>query len=47
MLELYKQGLVELEQATNFAELHITWLGTEATPTPSPVAVFPIEEYQG
>ena len=27
VLELYKQGLVELDQASTFGELRITWLG--------------------
>jgi segregation and condensation protein A len=30
ILELYKQGLVELEQATTFGELSIVWLGEES-----------------
>jgi segregation and condensation protein A len=42
LLELYKRGLVELEQATTFAELHVTWTGGEGD-TPE-VA---IDEYQG
>jgi segregation and condensation protein A len=34
LLELYKQGLVELEQATTFGELRVLWTGGlfEATP---------------
>ena len=31
VLELYKEGLVDLDQATNFGELRITWLGHDAT----------------
>ncbi len=31
VLELYKDGLVDLDQATNFGELRITWLGHEAS----------------
>ena len=27
LLELYKQGLVELEQATTFGELRVVWTG--------------------
>ncbi len=27
MLELYKQGLIEVEQFTNFADITITWIG--------------------
>ncbi len=30
VLELYKQGLVELDQATTFGELRITWSGGDA-----------------
>ncbi|MEA2703843.1 MAG: segregation and condensation protein [Actinomycetota bacterium] len=29
ILEMYKQGLIELEQATTFGELSIVWLGEE------------------
>ncbi len=32
VLELYKDGLVELDQASNFGELRITWLGHETAP---------------
>jgi segregation and condensation protein A len=46
VLELYKQGLVDLEQATSFGELHITWLGPEGTDA-VPVAVSPVEDYEG
>ncbi len=45
LLELYKQGAIELEQATNFAELEVTWLGL---PQADGVTVdFEVEEYQG
>ena len=30
VLELYKEGLVDLDQATNFGELRVTWLGHDA-----------------
>jgi segregation and condensation protein A len=40
LLELYKQGLVDLEQATSFADLQVWWLGHDARPTE-------VEEYQG
>jgi segregation and condensation protein A len=40
LLELYKQGFVDLEQATSFGELQVSWLG--ATPDE-----FDVEEYQG
>jgi segregation and condensation protein A len=46
VLELYKQELVELEQTSNFGALHITWLGA-AGDDAVPVAVFPMEEYEG
>jgi segregation and condensation protein A len=45
LLELYKQGAVDLVQAANFAELHVTWLGfpeSEGEPIN-----FEVEEYQG
>ena len=42
LLELYKQGLVDLEQATSFAELHVYWLGGSAGPV-----VVEVEDYQG
>jgi segregation and condensation protein A len=42
LLELYKQGLVDLDQATSFGELHVCWLGGGG----SPVAV-EVEDYQG
>ena len=29
VLELYKQGLVDLEQGATFGELHVIWLGAE------------------
>ena len=32
VLELYKDGLVELDQPTTFGELRITWLGHDASP---------------
>lgn len=43
VLELYKQGRVELDQAGNFAELQVTWLGGEDAAE----AGAGIEEYQG
>jgi len=42
LLELYKQGLVDLEQAGSFAELHVLWLGG-----PGPGEPAEVEEYQG
>lgn len=46
VLELYKQGVIELEQATNFGALDIIWLGPGEDPA-IPVAVFPVEDYEG
>jgi segregation and condensation protein A len=40
LLELYKQGVVELEQAGSFAELYAEWVG-------APAAVLEVEEYRG
>jgi segregation and condensation protein A len=46
VLELYTRGLVDLEQAATFADLHITWLGAGSAAA-APVAIFPVEEYGG
>jgi segregation and condensation protein A len=43
VLELYKQGLVDLEQSHSFGALTIIWLGPNAD---RPVAI-PVEEYLG
>lgn len=43
LLELYKQGLIDLEQASSFAELQVSWLG----PTSGGVGSLEVEEYQG
>jgi segregation and condensation protein A len=43
LLEMYKQGLVELDQATNFSELTVSWIGGAQ---PEPVIDL-VEEYQG
>jgi segregation and condensation protein A len=43
VLELYKQGLIDLDQPHSFGELTITWLGPGAG---LPVTV-PVEEYLG
>ncbi len=40
VLELYKQGALDLEQAGTFGELRVAWLGGTA-------ADAPVEEYQG
>src|SRR3954447_23863464 len=44
VLELYKQGMVDLAQTGNFGELHITWLGRDET---TPLDELDIEEYAG
>ena len=44
VLELYKQGLIDLEQHGNFADLHISWLGPDGDDT---VIELDIEEYSG
>jgi segregation and condensation protein A len=41
ILELYKQGAVELEQATTFGELSVVWLDAADRD------VMPVEEYSG
>jgi segregation and condensation protein A len=43
VLELYKEGLVDLDQSGNFADLTITWLGDKAVTLES----LSVEEYQG
>jgi segregation and condensation protein A len=46
VLELFKRGWIDLSQAGNFADLEVTWLGTEGEDR-EPAAFSPIEEYQG
>jgi segregation and condensation protein A len=43
VLEMYKRGLVDLEQAASFAELHVRWLGDGGLGEGADV----VEEYQG
>ncbi|MGH9281445.1 MAG: segregation and condensation protein A [Acidimicrobiales bacterium] len=38
LLELYKDGVVDLEQATTFGDLHVTWVGLQS-PIPAPADV--------
>lgn len=45
VLELYKQGLVDLQQVTTFGELQIAWLGGDATAGEGAIDL--VEEYQG
>lgn len=44
LLEMYKQGLVDLEQATSFSELSVRWTGDIGA---APAVVDLVEEYQG
>ena len=46
LLELYKQGLVDLEQASSFAELQVCWLGRRRPGLPGRRPL-DVEEYQG
>ena len=45
VLELYKQGLVELDQAGNFASIHVTWIGPDGAEALA--ATVAVEDYQG
>lgn len=42
LLEMYKQGMVDLDQVTNFAELRVSWVGGDVTG-----GELVVEEYQG
>ena len=43
VLELYKQGMVELEQATSFGELQVVWLGHDV----GEAALVSVDSYEG
>jgi segregation and condensation protein A len=43
LLELFKQGLVELDQAERFGDIEVRWLGDE----PVAVGAFRIDDYDG
>ena len=47
LLELYKQGRVDLEQSSSFAELEICWLGTDGPDDGEGGAPMVVEEYEG
>jgi segregation and condensation protein A len=48
VLELFKQGAVDLEQASSFGELHVTWLGgDEGSSRTAGAAAVLVGEYQG
>jgi segregation and condensation protein A len=44
LLELFKQGMVELEQADRFGEIEVVWTGGAE---PVPVGALPIDDYEG
>ena len=46
VLELYKEGLVELDQGVTFGELHVRWLGEGGSLVPHSV-MESVGEYQG
>ena len=46
LLELYKQGSIDLEQPTNFAHLEVVWLGPPTGLPGAPEAAV-VEEYEG
>lgn len=46
LLEMYKQGTIDLDQATSFAELRVSWLGDEGPDADTEIDL-PVEEYQG
>ena len=48
LLELYKQGSVDLDQPTTFAELHVVWLGVPSdTSWVGQLSAPVVEEYEG
>ena len=53
LLELYKQGTVDLQQGAKLAELHVSWLGYDGEPAGRPGwaartdDVVVVDEYQG
>lgn len=48
LLEMFKQGLIELDQATSFGELAVTWIGESSIDLGSSGTVIDlVEEYQG
>jgi segregation and condensation protein A len=46
LLELYKQGLIDLEQATSFGDLQVCWIGPEGMAGAAGGSL-DVEEYQG
>ena len=44
LLELFKQGFVELDQAERFGDIDIVWVGDDESVT---VGSLPIDDYEG
>jgi segregation and condensation protein A len=47
VLELFKQGFVDLEQATSFGELTVTWLGAPEADGDWTRALDAVDAYEG
>ena len=47
LLEMFKQGLVDLDQATSFGELTVTWTGESVDLASAESMIDLVEEYQG
>jgi segregation and condensation protein A len=45
VLELYKQGLVELDQLESFGEIHVQWIGDTTERSAFDVAL--VDAYDG
>ncbi len=45
VLELYKEGLIDLAQPATFADLQVTWLGRSGDESGQIIDL--VEEYQG
>jgi len=43
VLELFKQGIVEIEQFTQFGEIDVVWIGDEETD----LSILAIDDYEG
>jgi len=47
VLELFKQGLVDLDQATSFGDIQIVWLGAEDLDGDRRADLAAIDAYEG
>jgi segregation and condensation protein A len=47
LLELYKQGAVDLDQPETFGRLEVVWLGMPGPAAAEAAGPAPIEEYEG